>query len=50
MDMIQSRNLTTHTYEEATAAQIISAIRGKYLAEFETLRVKLDELKREEGT
>jgi len=27
MDMIQSRNLTTHTYDEATAAQIISAVR-----------------------
>jgi nucleotidyltransferase substrate binding protein (TIGR01987 family) len=50
MDMIQSRNLTTHPYDEATAAQIISAIRGKYFAEFETLRVKLDDLKREEGT
>ena len=49
MDMIQSRNLTTHTYDEATAAQIISAIRSTYFAEFEALRVKLDELKREEG-
>jgi nucleotidyltransferase substrate binding protein (TIGR01987 family) len=49
MDMIQSRNLTTHTYDEATAAQIISAVRSTYFAEFEALRVKLDELKREEG-
>jgi len=49
MDMIQSRNLTTHTYDEATAAQIISAIRSTYFPEFEALRVKLDELKREEG-
>ena len=49
MDMIQSRNLTTHTYDEATAAQIISAIRSTYFAEFEALRVKLDEMKREEG-
>jgi len=49
MDMIQSRNLTTHTYDEATAAQIISAIRSTYSAEFEALRVKLDEMKREEG-
>jgi len=49
MDMIQSRNLTTHTYDEATAAQIISAIRSTYFPEFEALRVKLDEMKREEG-
>jgi len=49
MDMIQSRNLTTHTYDEATAAQIISAVRSTYFAEFEALRVKLDEMKREEG-
>ena len=48
MDMVESRNLTTHTYDEATAAQIISAIRHTYFAEFEALRVKLDELKREE--
>ena len=48
MDMVESRNLTTHTYDEATAAQIISAIRNTYFAEFEALRVKLDELKREE--
>ncbi len=49
MDMIQGRNLTTHTDDEATAAQIISAIRSTYFAEFEALRVKLEELKREEG-
>ena len=49
MDMIQSRNLTTHTYDEAIAAQITSSIRSTYFAEFEALRIKLDELKREEG-
>ena len=47
MDMIQSRNLTSHTYDEATAAQIASAIRDTYFAEFEALRIKLDELKTE---
>ncbi len=47
MDMVKSRNLTSHTYDEATAAQIISAIRNTYFAEFEALRIKLDELKRE---
>ena len=46
--MIQSRNLTTHAYDEATAAQIISAIRSTYFAEFKALQAKLEELKREE--
>ena len=49
MNMIQSRNLTSHTYDEATAAQIVSAIRNTYFAEFEALRIKLDELKKEAG-
>lgn len=48
MGMIQSRNLTSHTYDEATAAQIAAAIREAYFAEFEALRVKLDELRRGE--
>ena len=50
MDMVQSRNLTSHTYDETIAARIVSAIRNAYFAEFETLRLKLDELKREEDT
>lgn len=37
MDMIQSRNLTSHTYDEATAAKIAAAIRGEYFPEFEAL-------------
>jgi nucleotidyltransferase substrate binding protein (TIGR01987 family) len=49
MGMINSRNLTSHTYDEATAAQITAAIREAYFAEFEALRIKLDELRREEG-
>ncbi|MBI3761084.1 MAG: nucleotidyltransferase substrate binding protein [Chloroflexi bacterium] len=49
MEMINSRNLTSHTYDEATAAQIVAAIREAYFAEFEALRIKLDELRREEG-
>jgi nucleotidyltransferase substrate binding protein (TIGR01987 family) len=50
MNMIQSRNLTSHTYDEAIAAEIASAIRATYFAEFEALRIKLDELKKEAGT
>lgn len=49
MNMIQSRNLSSHTYDEATAAQIASAIRDIYLAEFEALRATLDRLEKEEG-
>ncbi len=48
MNMIQSRNLTYHTYDEATAAQIVSAVRSAYYEEFEALRSKLDGLKQEE--
>lgn len=49
MNMIQSRNLSSHTYDEATAAQIASAVRDIYLAEFEALRATLDRLEKEEG-
>ncbi|MCC6601982.1 MAG: nucleotidyltransferase substrate binding protein [Anaerolineae bacterium] len=41
MDMIQSRNLTSHTYNEATAAQIATAILGDYFPQFEALHDKL---------
>ncbi|MGB9521390.1 MAG: nucleotidyltransferase substrate binding protein [Anaerolineales bacterium] len=47
MNMIQSRNLTSHTYDETTAAQIVSEIRNIYFKEFEALRIKLNEIKRE---
>jgi nucleotidyltransferase substrate binding protein (TIGR01987 family) len=46
MNMIQSRNLTSHTYDEATAAQIASAIRTAYFSEFEKLQIKLEEMKK----
>ena len=48
MDMIQSRNLTSHTYNEATAAQISAAIRNDYLPEFEMLHNNLTHLKEPE--
>jgi nucleotidyltransferase substrate binding protein (TIGR01987 family) len=41
MDMIQSRNLTSHTYNEETAAQIAAAIRSDYFSEFEALNGNL---------
>ena len=49
MNMIQSRNLTSHTYDEAIAAEIASAIRATYFAEFKALRMKLKDLKKEAG-
>ena len=49
MGMISSRNLTSHTYNEATATQIVADIRNAYFPEFEALFAKLDELRREEG-
>ncbi len=49
MGMIGSRNLTSHTYDEATAAQIVTDIRNAYFSEFEALSVTLDALRREEG-
>jgi nucleotidyltransferase substrate binding protein (TIGR01987 family) len=47
MNMIQSRNLTSHTYDEGIAAEIVSAIRATYFAEFKALHVKLEVLKKE---
>ncbi|OIP64381.1 MAG: nucleotidyltransferase [Nitrospirae bacterium CG_4_9_14_3_um_filter_53_35] len=48
MEMIKSRNLTSHTYDEATAAQIVTAIHSAYFAEFDALQIKLKALKKEE--
>jgi len=47
MDMIQSRNLTSHTYDEVIAASIASAVRNTYFTEFESLRINLEKLRRE---
>jgi nucleotidyltransferase substrate binding protein (TIGR01987 family) len=47
MAMIQSRNLTSHSYDEVTAATIASAIRNTYFTEFEALQIKLQKIKRE---
>ena len=38
MRMFKDRNLTSHTYDEATAKEIIEHIRGEYLALFQGLR------------
>ena len=45
MDMIKSRNLTSHTYNEDIARAIGSAIRDTYFPEFERLLEVLEHLK-----
>ncbi|MDE0682851.1 MAG: nucleotidyltransferase substrate binding protein [Candidatus Poribacteria bacterium] len=49
MDMVDKRNLTSHTYDEKTAAQVVMTIRNAYYAEFERLLARLQQLK-SEGT
>lgn len=45
MDMIQSRNRTSHTYDAATMEGIVSAVRDRYFSEFILLEAKLNQLK-----
>ena len=49
MDMVDKRNLTSHTYDEETAAQVVTTIRSTYFNAFERLLVKLQQLKTELG-
>lgn len=44
MDMIQSRNETSHTYNDETAHKIVLAITGRYYQEFSALENKLKDL------
>ena len=50
MDMVDKRNLTSHTYDEETAVQVVMTIRNAYFAEFEGLLVRLQRLKTEGDT
>ncbi len=47
MEMIQSRNITTHTYNEDTADEIIENVQKSYLTEFIALRDKFQGLSEE---
>lgn len=47
MEMIQSRNLTSHTYNEETANQILENICDRYFQEFQQLEKELQKLKGE---
>lgn len=45
MDMIKSRNITSHTYNEETAQEIFSLIVHDYYAEFIAFQEKMESLK-----
>jgi nucleotidyltransferase substrate binding protein (TIGR01987 family) len=44
MDMIQSRTLTSHTYNEEVAEKIAADIVNRYFSEFVSLKTKLSSL------
>ncbi|MBM7866647.1 nucleotidyltransferase [Heliobacterium gestii] len=44
MNMIQSRNMTNHVYDEGTANEMIQLIRDRYFEAYEKLRMKMHEL------
>jgi nucleotidyltransferase substrate binding protein (TIGR01987 family) len=43
MRMHNSRNLTSHTYDEETAKEIIESIRNEYFGLLKSLQIKLEE-------
>lgn len=47
MEMIKSRMLTTHSYNEEVAEKIARDVVGVYFREFTALRAKLETLKRQ---
>jgi nucleotidyltransferase substrate binding protein (TIGR01987 family) len=47
MDMIRSRTLTSHTYNENVAKKIAADIVNRYFNEFVTLRTKMETLSKE---
>ena len=49
MEMIRHRNLTTYTYNESVAKEVVSAILNTYFSEFETLLGKIEHLKQEQS-
>ncbi len=49
MQMIKSRNITSHTYDEATTDGIIRLVKASYFEAFKSLRKKMDQLQKEES-
>ena len=41
MAMIQSRNISSHTYDERTADLLVNAIVGSYYAQFVALQTEM---------
>jgi nucleotidyltransferase substrate binding protein (TIGR01987 family) len=48
MDMVKSRNLSSHTYNEGTAKHIVQAVLDVYFVEFTALQEALEILRQEE--
>ena len=48
MNMIKSRNQTSHLYDEKAVEEIITLILEKYFSEFLLLNIKMEELKEKE--
>ncbi|MBX2929488.1 MAG: nucleotidyltransferase substrate binding protein [Saprospiraceae bacterium] len=48
MNMIESRMKTSHTYNEQTAKEVISAILNEYFALFKELHITMDEILKKE--
>lgn len=42
MDMVQSRTLTSHTYNDSTAREVIDSIQNKYFDAFRDLKNQLE--------
>ncbi len=49
MEMIRSRNQTSHTYDEETADEIFNKIINDYLDAFVSFKEKMEEIKNEES-
>ena len=47
MAMIQSRNLSSHTYDEETAESLVTAIINDYFPLFKVLKSEMEDLKNE---
>src|SRR5438552_12248503 len=50
MQMIETRNATTHTYDEKTADAIAQAILSRYVPEFEKFQSRFIQLERQKET
>lgn len=49
MAMIESRNLTSHTYDETIAQRVLAAIRKDYMGQFDALEQRMQSLRTEVG-